>query len=72
MQDIELILNTVIRENKVVVNEWLDNKPGAWGALSGKALIAVKNELGKNLNDSEKRLVWKLLWDKLMIIRDGI
>ena len=70
MQDIELILNTVIRENKVVVNEWLDNKPGAWGALSGKALIAVKNELGKNLNDSEKKLVWKLLWDKLMAIKD--
>ena len=70
MKDIELILDTVIRENKVVVNEWLADKPGSWGALSGKALIAVKSELGKNLNDSEKRLIWKLLWDKLMGIKD--
>jgi hypothetical protein len=33
-------------------------------------LVAVKNELGRNLNDNEKRLVWKLLWDKLMAVRD--
>lgn len=72
MKDIELILDSVIKENSAMVNDWLADKPGAWGALSGKALIAVKNELGKNLNDSEKRLIWQLLWNKLMAIRDGI
>ena len=70
MRDVELILDTVIRENKAVVNDWLDNKPGAWGALSGKAIIAVNKSLGRTLNEGEKRLVWKLLWDKLMEIKD--
>ena len=70
MKDIETILDNIIKENQSTVNDWLADKPGAWGAISGKALIAVKNELGKNLNDSERRLVWKLLWDKLMAIKD--
>ena len=70
MKDIDAILDNVIKENQNTVNDWLANKPGSWGALSGKALIAVKSELGKNLNDSEKRLIWKLLWDKLMGIKD--
>ena len=70
MKDIDKILDNVIKENENVVNGWLSDKPGSWGALSGKAIVAVNKSLGRTLDEGEKRLVWKLLWDKLMDIKD--
>ena len=70
MENIESVLDSVIKENESIVTDWLTGKPGSWGALSGKAIVAVNKSLGRTLNEGEKRLVWKLLWDKLMEIKD--
>ena len=69
MKDLDSILDKVIEENTNLVNEWLIDKPGSWGALSGKALVAVNKELGKSLGDQDRRLVWQLLWNRLMEIK---
>ncbi len=70
MENIESVLDGVVKDNEEIVNEWLSDKPGSWGALSGKAIVAVNKSLGRTLDEGEKRLVWKLLWDKLMDIKD--
>ncbi|MEK6809263.1 MAG: hypothetical protein AABY40_01185 [Nanoarchaeota archaeon] len=70
MENIDTILNGVVSDNKQTIDDWLSDKPGSWGALSGKAVVAVSKEAGRSLSDQEKRLIWKLLWDKLMEIKD--
>ena len=65
MKDINAVLDRTIEENKPLVDAWLSNKPGAWGALAGKAIVAITRHLGRTLEESEKRLVWQTLWAKL-------
>lgn len=66
MKEIGQLLDRVIEENRVLVDNWLAEKPGSWGALSGKAIVAITRHLGRSLNDEEKHAVWQMLWDKLM------
>jgi len=63
------VIDSVIKENSAVVEQWLAGKPGSWGALSGKAVVAAGRQLGRSLNDVEKRIVWQALWDKLMELK---
>ena len=67
--NVEPIIDRVISDNADTVKEWIDNKPGSWGGISGKALIAVKNSEDRSLTDDEKKLVWQVLWTKLEKIK---
>lgn len=69
MDDIAAVINHVINENEAIVNNWLADKPGSWGALSGKVVVAAGRQLGRSLNDAEKRIVWQALWDKLIKLK---
>lgn len=69
MEDISLILNKIVEEDKELVNNWLAVKPGSWGALAGKAIVAVQRHLDRRLTETEKRIVWQLMWNKLMKMR---
>jgi len=66
MENTEAILDKVIKENKDVVDQWMSDKPGSWGHLTGKAVIAMRSQLGRSLTETEKRTVWQTLWNKLM------
>jgi len=66
MENIEVVLDQVINENKDAVDQWMSNKPGSWGAIAGKAVIAARSQLGRSLTETEKRTVWQTLWNKLM------
>lgn len=69
MHDIAAVIERVINENETIVNNWLAGKPGSWGALAGKAIVAATKHANRSLSDAEKRVVWQLLWDKLNAIR---
>ena len=71
MENIESVISNVVKENEKIVNDWLSGKPGSWGALAGKAVIAVRSHLGRSLSEAEKRAVWQLLWNRLMKIKSG-
>ncbi len=71
MKDIDEILDKAIKENGNIINDWLSDKPGSWGALAGKAITATRLQLGRSLTESEKHIVWQMLWNKLMKIRSN-
>ena len=66
MENIEYVIDKVIKENQESVNYWLENKPKSWGSLAGKAVIAARSYYGRTLDETEKRIVWQVLWNKLM------
>ena len=37
-------------------------EPGAWGYLAGQAVTATRRHMGRQLTDSERRMVWSRLW----------
>lgn len=47
------------------VRDWMADRPGAWGFLAGKAVIAYRRGLGRSLTDLERRRVWHMLWGTL-------
>ena len=47
------------------VERWLVREPGAWGFLAGKAVLAARSKLGRRLSESERRVVWSMLWAEL-------
>lgn len=69
MDNIKHILDAVIEENRALVEHWIAGKPGSWGALAGKAIVAVTRHMNKSLTNEEKRIVWQLLWDRLVKIK---
>lgn len=58
-----------MRDNPERVQAWLANEPGAWGALAGQAVLAVRRRLGRALTEPERRAVWQALWDRLLLER---
>jgi hypothetical protein len=60
-----------IAANSDVVDEWINNEPGAWGSIAGRCLIACREGLGRSLTDSERRAAWQDLWDKLLELREA-
>ena len=53
-----------------MVEEWLADKPGSWGFLAGKAVVACRKKLGRSMNEGERRRVWATLWDRLTALRE--
>ena len=63
--DLEGTIGTTLSANGALVESWLAETPGAWGALAGKAVIAHRGLLGRRLTAGERRAVWSALWDRL-------
>ncbi|MCE2403762.1 MAG: hypothetical protein J4F43_01225 [Dehalococcoidia bacterium] len=51
------------------VRDWMEDRPGAWGFLAGKAVVAYRQGLGRGLTDLERRRVWHLLWGTLSALK---
>jgi hypothetical protein len=64
-QLLRLAIEETLADNHALVGQWRAGTPGAWGALAGKAIIAARARLGHRLSESERRLVWAMLWQRL-------
>ncbi len=66
-------LQDAVREtvegNSPRVQDWMADRPGAWGFLAGKAVIAYRQRLGRSPTDPERRRVWRLLWETLSALK---
>jgi len=67
--DLDAILAATLAEHARLVAAWTRDEPGSWGALAGQAIIAARRALGRGLTDTERRLVWQRLWERLTLLR---
>ncbi|MDE2788575.1 MAG: hypothetical protein OXL37_18230 [Chloroflexota bacterium] len=44
------------------VNGWIRNEPGQWGFFAGQAVLAVRELIGRSLEEPERRYVWHRMW----------
>ena len=40
------------------VEGWIREEPGHWGFFAGQAVLAVRELIGRRLEDHERRFVW--------------
>jgi len=66
------ILAGVVKGNQDKVVGWLREEPGSWGFLAGQAVSTVRKEVGRDLEDMERRLVWSRMWWWLEQVRDRV
>lgn len=70
MQDaLAAALSETICAHSDRVQDWIENRPGAWGYLAGQAVLACRRSLGRSLTDPERRMVWQALWQRLQECR---
>jgi hypothetical protein len=63
-------VNDVIEDvARLTVQAWPDlalgtrtARPKAWGALAGHGVTALRERLGRQLTDAERRALWAALW----------
>ena len=60
--EIDRILVDVVNDNQGKVVSWIKGEPGSWGFLAGQAVITVRGHTGRDLADTERRLVWSRMW----------
>ncbi len=63
--NLDTVLAPVLAEQAATVDAWLRDEPGSWGALAGQAVLAARRALGRRLTETERRIVWQTLWDRL-------
>lgn len=56
------ILADVVTGNQGKVVDWLEGKAGSWGYLASQAVIAMRDNAHRDLEDMERRLVWNRMW----------
>ncbi|MBM3924705.1 MAG: hypothetical protein FJ320_01750 [SAR202 cluster bacterium] len=61
----------VIEAHPDTVQAWADNQPGAWGKLAGLAVADCRRRLNRPLTDDERRLVWHMLWTRLVMLKSS-
>ena len=69
--DLDAILDATLAAHARLVVAWTRDEPGSWGALAGQAIVAARRALGRRLSDTERRIVWQALWDRLVLLRAG-
>ena len=42
-------------------------RPKAWGALAGHGVAALRERLGRQLTDEERRALWTVLWREALL-----
>ena len=41
---------------------WIREEPGHWGFFAGQAVLAVRQLIGRRLEEAERRFVWHRMW----------
>ncbi len=44
---------------------WIRDEPGHWGFFAGQAVLAVRELIGRRLEEPERRFVWRRMWQVL-------
>ena len=70
--EIDRLLVDVVKDNQDKVIGWIKGEPGSWGFLAGQAVITVRGHAGRDLADTERRLVWSRMWWLLEEVRARI
>ena len=45
---------------------WIHDEPGHWGFFAGQAVVAVRELVGRRLEEPERRFVWHRMWQVLL------
>lgn len=69
-ESLDTLLVGVIRDNRDKVVAWINQEPGSWGFLAGRAVLACKEQKGAPLTDPERRIVWHRMWELLTVVKD--
>jgi hypothetical protein len=69
-EELDALLVGVIRDHRGKAVDWINEKPGSWGFLAGRAVLAGKEHKGEPLTDSERRVVWHRMWELLTLLKE--
>jgi hypothetical protein len=72
LKTLDPILTGLVREHQEKVIGWMQDEPGCWGFLAGQAVASCRRELGRSLEELERRLVWDRLWWLLETIKKEV
>ncbi len=64
-------IESVVQSNRPLISDWIAGVPKTWGPLAGKAVIAMRSRIGRNLTDGERRVVWSAMWRRLEELRNN-
>lgn len=59
---LDRILSGVADAHPDRVDGWLRDEPGQWGFFAGQAVLAVRELIGRSLEEPERRFVWHRMW----------
>jgi hypothetical protein len=59
-----------LSEHAETVAAWRLGTPKTWGLLAGQAVLATRRLVGRNLSETERRIVWDRLWRRLQELRE--
>ena len=62
LDTLDPVLRQVLSDNQEKTFAWMARERGAWGFLAGQGVAATRRYLGRQLTDSERRMVWSRLW----------
>ena len=62
LEILDPVLRQVLSDNGEKTLAWMGRERGAWGFLAGQGVSATRKHLGRQLSDSERRMVWSRLW----------
>lgn len=70
MDDLDALLVAVIKENRDKVVAWINDEPGSWGFLAGRAVLVCRERKGEPLTNPERRIVWHRMWELLTAVKE--
>lgn len=53
------------REHGDLVTAAARQRPGAWGALAAKGVVAYREIAGRRPTEAERRAIWAALWSRV-------
>ena len=62
---LDQILARVADDHPDRVDGWIRDEPGHWGFFAGQAVLAVRQLVGRRLEEPERRFVWHRMWQVL-------
>ena len=62
---LDQILERVADAHPDRVEGWIRDEPGHWGFFAGQAVLAVRELIGRRLEEPERRFVWHRMWQVL-------
>ncbi len=70
VENLDALLVGVIKDNRDRVLDWINDEPGSWGFLAGRAVLACKEHKGAPLTNPERRIVWHRMWEFLTVLKE--